>query len=110
MGRHPKPFTEAEAEAVGRQLAEAFERFTAEQYGLPRACRLSRCRHTGRCCGTALACRAELDAAAAAKRAASPPDDTWDGLALVRQALLIAIAEKEAEAARGDTSRAEAAT
>jgi hypothetical protein len=93
--------TEAQTEAVARRLAERFERFSAEQYGMPRTCRLRRCRRTGRCCGTALACRAELEAAVAAKRATSPPDDTWDGLALVRQALLIALAQKEAEAAAG---------
>jgi hypothetical protein len=40
-----------------------------------------------------------LDAAVAAKRAALPSDDAGDGLALVRQALLIALAQKEAEAA-----------
>jgi hypothetical protein len=90
--------SEAQAEAVGRRL-ERIERFNAEQYGLPPTCRLPRCRRTGRCCGTTLACHAELEAAAAAKRAASPADDAWDGLALVRQALLVALAQKEAEAA-----------
>jgi hypothetical protein len=92
---------EAQAEAVGRRLAERIERFSAEQYGLPPTCRLPRCRRAGRCSGTPRACQAELEAAAAAKRAASPQDDTWDGLALVRQALLIALAQKEAEAAAG---------
>jgi hypothetical protein len=91
--------SEAQAEAAGRKLAERIERFSAEQYGLPLSCRLPRCRRTGRCCGTTLACHAELQAAAAAQRAAAPPDDSWDGLAVVRQALLIALAQKEAEAA-----------
>jgi hypothetical protein len=93
--------TEAQAEAVGRRLAERIERFSAKQYGLPRTCCLPRCRRTGQCCGAPLACRAELKAAAAARRAAAPADDAWDGLALVRQALLIAAAQKEAEAAAG---------
>ena len=93
--------SEAQAEAVGRRLAERIQRFSAEQYGLPRTCRLPRCRRTGRCCGATLACQAMLEAAVAAKRAALPSDDAGDGLALVRQALLIALAQKEAEAAAG---------
>jgi hypothetical protein len=96
---------EAQAEAVGRRLAERIQRFSAEQYGLPRTCRLPRCRRTGRCCGATLACQAMLEAAVAAKRAALPSDDAWDGLALVRQALLIALAQKEAEAAAGADGR-----
>jgi hypothetical protein len=44
-----------------------------------------------------------LEAAAAAKSAASPPDHAWDGLALVRKALLIALAQKEAKAGAGPT-------
>ena len=91
--------SEAQAEAVGRRLAELIERYSAEQYGLPQTCHLPRCRRTARCAGTPRSCRAELEAAAAAERAAAPPDDTWDGLAVVRQALLIAAAQKEAEAA-----------
>ena len=89
--------SEAQAEAIGRRLAELIERFSAEQHGLPRTCRLPRCRRSGRCSGTPRACQAELEAAVAAKRAALPPNDACDGLALVRQALLIALAQKEAE-------------
>jgi hypothetical protein len=66
---------------------------------MPRACRRADCRRAGDCLGQPQTCRPELEAAVAAEDVASPADDPRDGLHMLRQALVAALAQKEAETA-----------
>ena len=97
--------TAAESDAAVRELAERLWRFVAERWGAPGICLRADCRRSSECLGRPQACRPALEAALEVEKvnpeAAKP---------LVRQALVHALAETQAEALAAPSGTSQGAT